>query len=82
MDVIYLEQPIHSPDQSVRIMCHQPSHRVYQSHINQEGGLSKRDTDDGGWIAEGDLPKGNQEADIEVVEIELGLDIGERHDGG
>ena len=49
--------------------------------MNQEGGLSKRDTDDGGWIPEGNLPEGDQEADIEVVEIELGLDISERHDG-
>jgi hypothetical protein len=81
MDVTYLEQPIHSPDQSIRIMRQQPRQRIYQSHMNQEGGLSKRDTNDGGRISEGDLPEGDHEADIEVVEIELGLDISERHDG-
>jgi hypothetical protein len=49
--------------------------------MNQEGGLSKRDTNDGGRISKGDLPEGDHEADIEVIEIELGLDISERHDG-
>lgn len=49
---------------------------VDKSHVHEERGLSESGPDDGGGITKSDLPERDEEADKEVVGVELGAERG------